>query len=78
MLDLHAEVAGVSKHFSGIRAVTGASLQLGVGKIHALIGPNGAGKTTLFNIVSNLSPPSQGTARLHGHDIHGLPVQDVC
>lgn len=71
------EVAGVSKYFSGIRAVTGASLQLGAGKIHALIGPNGAGKTTLFNIVSNLYPPSQGTVRLHGRGIHGLPVLDV-
>ncbi len=72
------DVTGVSKHFGGIRAVTGASLQLGAGQIHALIGPNGAGKTTLFNIISNLFPPSTGTVRLHGRDIQGLPVQDVC
>ncbi len=72
------EVSGVSKHFGGIRAVIGASLQLGAGEIHALIGPNGAGKTTLFNIVSSLFPPSQGTVRLHGRDIQSLPVQDVC
>jgi branched-chain amino acid transport system ATP-binding protein len=72
------DVNGVSKHFGGIRAVTGAKLQAGAGEIHALIGPNGAGKTTLFNIVSNLYPPSQGTVRLHGRDIQGLPVQDVC
>lgn len=32
----------------------------------------------MFNIVSNLFPPSQGTVRLHGRDIQGLPVQDVC
>ncbi len=72
------DVAAVSKHFGSIRAVSGASLQLGAGEIHALIGPNGAGKTTLFNIVSNLFPPSQGTVRLHGRDIQGLPVQAVC
>jgi ABC-type branched-subunit amino acid transport system ATPase component/ABC-type branched-subunit amino acid transport system permease subunit len=72
------DVSGVSKHFGGIRAVSGASLQLGAGEIHALIGPNGAGKTTLFNIVSSLYPPNEGTVRLHGRDIHGVPVHDIC
>ena len=72
------QVTDVTKHFGGIRAVSSASLQLGAGEIHALIGPNGAGKTTLFNLVSSLFPPDQGTIRLNGHDIHGLPVQDIC
>jgi len=72
------EVGNVSKHFGGIRAVSGASLSLGSGEIHALIGPNGAGKTTLFNLVSGLYHPDQGTIRLGGQDIHGLPVQTIC
>jgi len=72
------EVTDVSKHFGGIRAVSGTSLQLGAGEIHALIGPNGAGKTTLFNLVSSLYHPDQGAIRLKGRTIHGLPVQDVC
>jgi ABC-type branched-subunit amino acid transport system ATPase component/ABC-type branched-subunit amino acid transport system permease subunit len=72
------EVSDVSKHFGGIRAVSGASLQLNAGEIHALIGPNGAGKTTLFNLVSSLYHPDQGTIRLNGRTIHGLPTQDVC
>jgi branched-chain amino acid transport system ATP-binding protein len=72
------EVTDVSKHFGGIRAVSGASLQLGASEIHALIGPNGAGKTTLFNLVSSLYHPDQGAIRLNGRTIHGLPVQDVC
>ena len=72
------EVIDVSIHFAGIRAVSGASLQLGAGEIHALIGPNGAGKTTLFNLVSSLYHPDQGAIRLNGRTIHGLPVQDVC
>jgi ABC-type branched-subunit amino acid transport system ATPase component/ABC-type branched-subunit amino acid transport system permease subunit len=72
------EVSGVSKHFGGIRAVASASLSLGAGEIHALIGPNGAGKTTLFNLVSGLYYPDQGTIRLGGQDIHGLPVQTIC
>lgn len=72
------EVDGVSKNFGGIRAVTGASLQLRANEIHALIGPNGAGKTTLFNVISGLYPPSEGTVRLYGRDVHGLPVHAIC
>jgi branched-chain amino acid transport system ATP-binding protein len=71
-------VEGISKHFGGIRAVNGASLQVGAGEIHALIGPNGAGKTTLFNLVSGLFPPDRGTIRLNGRDIGGVPSDLIC
>jgi branched-chain amino acid transport system ATP-binding protein len=72
------EVASVSKHFGGIRAVNGASLTVGAGEIHALIGPNGAGKTTLFNLVSGLFPPDGGTIRLNGREIQGVPSDQIC
>jgi len=72
------EVDAVSKSFGGIRAVTGASLTVTAGEIHALIGPNGAGKTTLFNLVSGFYTPNSGTVRLHGRNIHGLPPQSIC
>jgi ABC-type branched-subunit amino acid transport system ATPase component len=72
------EVECVSKSFGGIRAVSGANLQLSAGEIHALIGPNGAGKTTLFNVISSLYSPNEGTIRLHGRDVHGLPAQAIC
>src|SRR5579871_5328013 len=72
------EVKGVSKQFGGIRAVTGASLTLGAGEIHALIGPNGAGKTTLFNLVSGLFPTDSGTILLHGREIQGVRSEAIC
>jgi branched-chain amino acid transport system ATP-binding protein len=72
------EVKGVAKHFGGIRAVSGASLQVGAGQIHALIGPNGAGKTTLFNLVSGLYPADTGTIVLDGHPIQGVPSDLIC
>jgi ABC-type branched-subunit amino acid transport system ATPase component/ABC-type branched-subunit amino acid transport system permease subunit len=72
------EVRGISKHFGGIRAVSGANLQVEAGQIHALIGPNGAGKTTLFNLVSGLYPLDQGTIRLNGHKIQGVPSDLIC
>jgi ABC-type branched-subunit amino acid transport system ATPase component len=72
------EVRGVSKTFGGIRAVTNASLQVGAGEIHALIGPNGAGKTTLFNLVSGLFPTDNGTIKLNGREIQGVPPEAIC
>ncbi len=72
------EVRGISKHFGGIRAVSGANLQIEAGQIHALIGPNGAGKTTLFNLVSGLYPLDQGTIRLNGDEIQGVPSDLIC
>jgi len=72
------EVRGISKHFGGIRAVSGANLQIEAGQIHALIGPNGAGKTTLFNLVSGLYPLDQGTIRLNGQEIQGVPSDLIC
>ncbi len=72
------EVKGISKHFGGIRAVSGASLQVAAGEIHALIGPNGAGKTTLFNLVSGLYPADGGTVSLNGQEIQDVPSDLIC
>jgi ABC-type branched-subunit amino acid transport system ATPase component len=72
------EVDGVSKQFGGIRAVANAGLCVGAGEIHALIGPNGAGKTTLFNLISGLFPPDNGTVRLNGREIQGVPSDRIC
>ena len=72
------EVEDVSKHFGGIRAVTGASLTVGAGEIHALIGPNGAGKTTMFNLVSGMFAPDTGTVRLTAARSSGLSPHRIC
>ena len=71
------EVEGVSKHFGGIQAVRQAGLALQAGEIHALIGPNGAGKTTTFNLVSGSFTPDQGTVRLNGREVQGLPPNQI-
>ena len=71
-------IESASKHFGGIKAVQGASLDVRPGEIHALIGPNGAGKTTLFNVASGMFPPDGGSVSLHGSSVGGLPPYRIC
>jgi len=66
------EVAGVSKSFGGVQAVSEVSLEIPEGTIYSIIGPNGAGKTTLLNMVSGFYHPDHGTIRLDGGDITRL------
>jgi branched-chain amino acid transport system ATP-binding protein len=65
------EAAEVVKHFGGIFAVDGASLDVKEGSITALIGPNGAGKTTFFNVVTGFYRPDGGKASFEGASILG-------
>ena len=52
-----------------IRALDGVSLTVAPGSIFGLLGPNGAGKSTSVRILSTLSRPTSGTARVAGHDV---------
>ena len=63
------KVRDVVKHYGGIAAVDGASLDVEERSITGLIGPNGAGKTTLFNIVSGFVRPERGTVTFGGTQI---------
>jgi neutral amino acid transport system ATP-binding protein len=63
------EVRDVVKHYGGVVAVSGASLDVEERSITGLIGPNGAGKTTLFNIISGFRHPERGSVRFGGERI---------
>jgi branched-chain amino acid transport system ATP-binding protein len=67
----------VSKHFDGVEALRGVSLEVRAGEILGLIGPNGAGKTTLLNVISGIFPPSGGEVFFFDRPIHGLPAHAV-
>lgn len=68
------EVSNVTKIYGErsskpVRALDGLSLQVVKGELMGLLGPNGAGKSTLIKILSTLTEPTSGTARVNGFDV---------
>jgi branched-chain amino acid transport system ATP-binding protein len=71
------ETEDLTKEFAGFLAVSGVSLRVARGTIHALIGPNGAGKTTCFNLLTKFLQPTRGRILYKGRDITALAPADV-
>jgi branched-chain amino acid transport system ATP-binding protein len=63
------KVLGLTKHFGGIVALDGVSLDVKEGEIVGLIGPNGAGKTTVFNCISRFYTPEEGDIAYGGVNV---------
>ncbi|MDH3232131.1 MAG: ABC transporter ATP-binding protein [Alphaproteobacteria bacterium] len=63
----------VEVRFGGLRALSGFSMEVEEGTIHALIGPNGAGKSTAFNCASRFYKPFQGDVVFQGKSL--LPAK---
>jgi ABC-type multidrug transport system ATPase subunit len=63
------EAHGLRKSFGATVALDGIDLEVPAGAILGVLGPNGAGKTTAVRILTTLSIPDAGTARVAGHDV---------
>ena len=68
---------GLTRRFGGLTAVDQVSAEVRRGELVGLIGPNGAGKTTLFNMISGVTPPSEGEVRFDGRLITGMRPFEV-
>ncbi len=62
-------VAGLSKTYGGVHALSDVSLQVQPGKVHALLGENGAGKSTLIKILAGAVTPDMGEIALDGRPV---------
>jgi galactofuranose transport system ATP-binding protein len=62
------KLTGISKQFSGVRALENVDFNLFPGEVHALMGENGAGKSTLINIISGLLHPTSGRIHIAGQE----------
>src|SRR5690348_18307952 len=63
------EVDKLTKRFGDFVAVDQVQFNVEDGEIFGLLGPNGAGKTTLIRMLTTLTPPTSGSARVAGHDV---------
>ena len=64
----------VKKHFGGLKAVDGVTLDVQRGALTGIIGPNGAGKSTYFNLLAGFYPVSSGRIWYHDADVTKLPA----
>lgn len=68
------ETINLTKYYDGLGAVQSVSFSVQKGEVFGLLGPNGAGKTTTIRMLTTLSPPTSGTARVAGFDVIGDPL----
>ncbi len=69
MAETLLDVSGVDKHFGGVTALRGASLEVRAGEVHALMGENGAGKSTLARIAAGIVHADAGSFRVNGASV---------
>lgn len=62
-------VAGVSKAFPGVQALSDVTLEVHRGEILGLVGENGAGKSTLIHILAGAYRPDAGHIFLDGREV---------
>ena len=63
------EARGLSKFYGDFAAVRDMTFEVNRGEIVAFLGPNGAGKSTTMKMLTGYLAPSEGTARIAGHDM---------
>jgi ABC-2 type transport system ATP-binding protein len=63
------EVKDLTKTYGGkVQALQGLTFSVEAGSMFGLLGPNGAGKSTTVKILTTLSRPTSGSARVAGID----------
>jgi ABC-type branched-subunit amino acid transport system ATPase component/branched-subunit amino acid ABC-type transport system permease component len=67
-------IQGISKSYSGLKAVDQVSVEVKPNTIHGLIGPNGAGKSTIINMIAGIYRADEGSIHLGDLDLSSLDI----
>jgi ABC-2 type transport system ATP-binding protein len=68
------EAINLTKCYDDLLAVDHVNFQVEQGEIFGFLGPNGAGKTTTIRMLTSLTKPSDGTAKIFGYDIQSQTI----
>jgi ABC-2 type transport system ATP-binding protein len=63
------EITGLTKRFGSFTAVDNVSFDVAKGEVLGFLGPNGAGKSTTMRMLAGFMIPTEGSARICGHDV---------
>lgn len=67
------EADGLTRRFGDFTAVDAISFRVERGEVFGFLGANGAGKTTAIRMLTGLLSPTDGKARVAGHDVAAEP-----
>lgn len=68
------EASALRKRYGRLVAVDGISFKAEPGEVLGFLGPNGAGKSTTMKLIAGFLVPSEGSARVCGHDVQSNPM----
>ncbi|WP_432509929.1 ABC transporter ATP-binding protein [Kineococcus sp. SYSU DK001] len=74
--ELSADRVGFS-YTAGRPVLRDVSLSLEPGERLAIVGPTGAGKSTLGRLLAGINPPGDGSVRVGGAEVTGLPLDEL-
>jgi ABC-type glutathione transport system ATPase component len=63
------QISGLTKHYGGVKALTGADFRLLPGEHAAIVGDNGAGKSTFVRLITGVEQPNEGRIQLDGRAV---------
>ena len=69
------EASSLTKYYGDFCAVDHIDFKVEEGEIFGFLGPNGAGKTTTVRMLTGISIPSDGWAKIKGYDIQKQSVE---
>ena len=65
------EATGLTKRFGDLTAVDHLDLNVPRALVYGFLGPNGSGKTTAIRLLCGLLTPTEGGAKVLGHEVPG-------
>ncbi|MBA0180898.1 ribose ABC transporter ATP-binding protein RbsA [Pectobacterium carotovorum] len=63
------QLQGITKSFPGVKALSGAALNVYPGKVMALVGENGAGKSTMMKVLTGIYRKDAGCIHFLGQEV---------